>query len=149
MKALTMTPNEAITLEFEFARALESLWLPGTEYTLGQYVRPTVPNGFEYECTNAGQTDTEEPDWPTTIAQTINDGSVEWTARDMATNATDTISSQTVVSDATMTIGTPTRVGSVVSVRVSGPSGCHEVVCQIITAAGDTIEATKRVVISG
>lgn len=148
MKTITKTANEVLILEFEFARALEHIWRPGKEYAATDYVRPTNSNGFEYECTDAGQTTNEEPDWPTTIASTIDDGSVVWTCRDFGTNGTDTISTETVTSDADITIGSASSSGTVVSATASGGSGCHEVVAQIITAAGATYEKAIRIVVS-
>jgi len=53
-----------------------------TVYTIGEYVEPTRANatGLVYECTSGGTSDSSEPTWPTTIWDTVNDNTVEWTA---------------------------------------------------------------------
>lgn len=48
-------------------------------YTVGDVVRPTVDNGFLYECTTAGTAGVTEPTWPTTPSNTVADGAVVWT----------------------------------------------------------------------
>ncbi|MEA3432061.1 MAG: hypothetical protein U9R01_05215 [candidate division WOR-3 bacterium] len=54
-------------------------WAASTAYSLGDYVRPTTANGYVYKCTTAGTSGAAEPTWPTTIGQTVTDGSVVWT----------------------------------------------------------------------
>lgn len=50
-------------------------WAPNTAYSVGQFRRPTTPNGYRYEVTVAGTSDpTTEPSWPTTIGATVTDG---------------------------------------------------------------------------
>lgn len=50
-----------------------------TAYGVGQQVVPIALNGYVYECTVAGTTHaTNEPTWPTTIGQTVADGTVTW-----------------------------------------------------------------------
>lgn len=56
-------------------------WTASTAYSLGDAVRPTTRNGFNYECTVAGTSDSVEPTWPTTAGLTVVDGTVTWTAR--------------------------------------------------------------------
>jgi hypothetical protein len=81
-------PNEktpfSISLE---GSAFVNIWQGGKVYALGDRVRPNRANGFEYECTTAGQTKAlggvREPRWPTVVGQEIPDGSVVWTCREM------------------------------------------------------------------
>lgn len=60
-------------------------WTVNTAKSLGDYVIPVTPNGYIYECTDAGTTHTAtEPTWPTTIGATVTDGAVDsvtWTCR--------------------------------------------------------------------
>jgi hypothetical protein len=56
-------------------------WDSGTIYAATQRVRPKKANGYEYECTTAGQSDATQPEWPTTIGGTVIDGSAVWTCR--------------------------------------------------------------------
>ena len=53
-----------------------------TAYVLGQRVIPGVdtPNGFIYQCHDAGTTDAAiEPAWPTVLGDTVSDGTAGWT----------------------------------------------------------------------
>jgi hypothetical protein len=152
LKPFTKTANEGITLEFEFARVLEYLWLPGQEYSVGDYVRPTVPNGFNYECTNAGQSDNEEPDWSTTLTSprtTLTDGSVVWAVTDFGTSSTDTISTKSVTADTGLSATAAAQDGTKITSRITGGTAgnSYDVVCKIVTAAGDTYEATRIVTV--
>lgn len=56
-------------------------WAASTAYSLGDVVRPTTRNGYNYECTTAGTSGASEPTWPTTPGNTVNDGTAVWTCR--------------------------------------------------------------------
>lgn len=57
-------------------------WEATTAYGVGQQVVPAAGlNGYVYECTVAGTSDSGEPTWPTTIDQTVTDDSVTWICR--------------------------------------------------------------------
>jgi len=54
-------------------------WATATAYGLGQQVVPTALNGYVYECTVAGTSHAAtEPTWPTTIGNTVTDGTATW-----------------------------------------------------------------------
>ncbi|MDO8415485.1 MAG: hypothetical protein Q7S87_04670 [Agitococcus sp.] len=53
-------------------------WLPNTTYAPYQYVQPTVENGYQYMVIDGGISASIEPTWPTTVNNTVNDGSIEW-----------------------------------------------------------------------
>ncbi len=65
-----------------------SAWADSTSYTTASsydrntesMVRPSTANGFYYYCSGAGTSDSVEPTWPTTVGDTVIDGSVTWTA---------------------------------------------------------------------
>jgi hypothetical protein len=55
-------------------------WEATTAYAVGQKVVPTTLNGYVYEATVAGDSDSGEPTWPTTIGATVVDDGVTWRA---------------------------------------------------------------------
>lgn len=58
-----------------------SEWEVEEPYSLGAYAEPTVLNGYCYEATAGGTSGAAEPEWPTTIGETVVDGTVTWTCR--------------------------------------------------------------------
>lgn len=54
-------------------------WAATTAYSLTDRRKPTVANGFFYEVTTAGTSGGAEPTWPTTLGNTVSDGTVSWT----------------------------------------------------------------------
>jgi len=68
---------------------LGAAWQASTSYSLGAFVWPTSFNGYKYECTVAGISHaTTEPTWPTTLGQTVTDGTVTWTCHSLETVVT-------------------------------------------------------------
>lgn len=61
-----------------------STWAASTAYALKAWARPLTgsPSLYLFECTTAGTSDSSEPTWPSTVAGTVTDGSVVWTARE-------------------------------------------------------------------
>jgi prepilin-type N-terminal cleavage/methylation domain-containing protein len=58
-----------------------STWQPTRAYGLGAVVLPTVANGFTYICSDDGTSAATQPTWPTTVGNTVTDGTVTWTAQ--------------------------------------------------------------------
>lgn len=56
-------------------------WASSTALSLGAYRCPTSPNGYAYVVTSAGTSGTTEPTWPTSVGNTVTDGTVVWTCR--------------------------------------------------------------------
>ena len=56
-------------------------WTATTVTALGAFRTPVTGNGLYYECTTAGTTGAAEPTWPTTVGNTVVDGTVTWTCR--------------------------------------------------------------------
>ena len=147
MTEIEKRADEVLELEFDFTRDLEVVWRSGEVYQSDAYIRPTVPNGFEYQATDGGQSSAREPKWPTSIGGTVIDGSVVWTCVDFGSNATDTVSSHSVTSDSGITIDNVDITDAIVRCSVSGGSGCHDVVCQVTTSGGETLALVAQVVI--
>jgi hypothetical protein len=53
-------------------------WAGTTAKIAGNYVVPTVWNGYKYRCTVGGTTGGTQPTWPTTVGNTVVDGTVTW-----------------------------------------------------------------------
>lgn len=76
MRKLKSSPAVVVTAE------TPSDWAADTGYESGDFVKPTTPNGYRYECTVAGDSaEVTEPTWPTTIGATVVDNEVTWTCR--------------------------------------------------------------------
>lgn len=61
---------------------MANIWLANTAYGQYTYAEPTTYNGYKYEATTGGTSHaTTEPTWPTTIGNTVVDGTVTWTCR--------------------------------------------------------------------
>jgi hypothetical protein len=68
-------------VDFTQARWLER----GEEVTAAVRYRVKSAPGYEFECTNAGQTAAREPIFPKVIASTVQDGSAVFTCRALST----------------------------------------------------------------
>lgn len=53
-------------------------WQPSVTLVDGDTVHPTVDNGYFYKVTQAGNTGTNEPTWPTTVGEAVTDGGVTY-----------------------------------------------------------------------
>ena len=143
---ITVDVGETIIVIFDFSKELEIPWRAEYQYSTSEFI--TI-GAYVYECTNAGKTGRAVPeDLTTTISATQTDGTVEWTCRDYSTSGTDTISSITVTaSSAALTIGssaiTKSQYVTVTFTAVS--TGRHNIVCQAVTAAGETLRHTYKV----
>jgi hypothetical protein len=58
-------------------------WTTSRAYARGDFVVPTVNNGFCYQLTSAAGTShaATEPAWPTTVGGTVTDNGMTWTCR--------------------------------------------------------------------
>jgi len=81
-------PNKNILIGYKAGYNLKqpSAWAASTDYSVGDYVRPTSANGYNYECISAGTSGSSEPTWPTTIGDTVTDGGVTWRCVSMRGN---------------------------------------------------------------
>lgn len=74
-------------------------WEPNEPYTTGDFVRPVTANGFAYQVTTGGVSDSKEPRWPTVLGQTRVDGSVTWTCVAAGSSGLNAITSPTAQPD--------------------------------------------------
>lgn len=73
-------------------------WAASTNYSVGDFRRPTTPNGFRYEATaDTGSSGGTEPTWPTTVGSTVVDSGITWTCRSFSVTDTNCPHSKSVV----------------------------------------------------
>ena len=146
---ITVDVGETIIAIFDFSEELKIPWRAEYQYSIGEFIQI---GAYAYECTNAGKTGLAIPEnLTTTIAATQVDGTVEWTARDYSTSGTDTISSKTVTaSDAGITVDSSAIAkNTYVSVTFTAVTmGSRSIVCEVVTAAGETLRHTYQVYIT-
>lgn len=148
--SITVSNGETIANGvFDFSKELELHRLPEYQYALGEFVRAENFDGFVYECTNAGKTIGSEPDWPAVVGAIVNDGSVEWTCRDFSDSGSDTISTVTVTPGSGLTVNSAVADKSTrVNVSFTAAAvGRTELLCSIVTAAGQTLKQVLKVVV--
>ena len=80
-----ITATELETIVRNNAR---SSWTANTAITLGTVIRPATRNGHYYIATEEGTTGSTEPTFPTNVADTVTDGTVEWTEHAVDTGTT-------------------------------------------------------------
>lgn len=133
--------TETVPVDFDWHDFLANVPARGRAYAQG--VRVRLPRdrstGLQYECTTAGVTDSVEPRWPKVVDATVQDGSVVWTAKAIASNSLRTTVSAVVdPTHADLTIGEPTIDDLVYRYPVAGGSDgeSYELVQHITCANG-------------
>jgi Tfp pilus assembly protein PilV len=58
--------------------ASSNTWNASTLYVADEIVVPTTANGCYYTTDTTGTSGATEPTWPTTLGQTVSDGSITW-----------------------------------------------------------------------
>ncbi len=81
---LTGSPS-TFSVGVDMTGFLEQGWQADFQVLSGYAVRPPTENGFEYVCTQAGQTGARQPLWPASPNVQVVDGSVVWTSRAAST----------------------------------------------------------------
>jgi hypothetical protein len=77
---LAAMPDSSGTLPDDYL-----VWAPSTALTLATMRVPSTRTGYVYRVSTAGTTGVAEPSaWPTTIGQTVSDGTVTWTVEKSA-----------------------------------------------------------------
>ena len=86
--------GEKIIFGLDFSLWLQQGWRPGALVAVDFSVRPSLPNGFQYECVRPGQCGNIEPTWPLHLSGVVADGTTEWAAEPIdSTSLASTISS--------------------------------------------------------
>lgn len=114
-------------------------------------VTPVTKNGRKYICTGAGTSGATEPTWPTTVGNTVVDGTVTWTCSEMSLanimtrlEALDG-TNQTIRYGANRFVSTVNTVGLITINSISTAAG----VATITTASSHGFTTGTQIVISG
>lgn len=60
------------------ANSWQNTWSANTAYSAGHIIRPTSGNSHVYLAQNSGISGASQPIWPTTVGQTVSDGTMVW-----------------------------------------------------------------------
>lgn len=114
-------------------------WITVTAYVLGTCITPTTPNGYRYECTTAGTSDSGEPTWPTILGDTVMDDSVEWTCRSATHPSTEIKLASTSGGLTGATGGVAMSLGNTVLSGVTEALEVHMRITNTVTTVGSNI----------
>lgn len=129
---------------------LASNWEANSSAALNQALRPTIPNGLEFVCTQAGQTGAVEPLWPTFAGGVVVDGTTMWQGQAISSvSLDDTISG----SSFSAPVGIVLDSGQVLTQRsyliidstTSVVGTDYDVLCTIFTTGGQQKIAKLRI----
>lgn len=97
-------PADVLDYAVSFAAECVRYRDPDTSYAINACVRPVKATGLQYRAAAAGRSGTQEPRWPEVAGQTVQDGSVVWTAEAISTaSLIRTLSGATWTADAGLT----------------------------------------------
>jgi len=117
-------------------------WQPGYSVPLGYVVRPFPWTGFEYICTQAGQTGSYQPAWTTLISEIVVDGDAQWTCQAISTaSLLDTVTSASWSAPAGITVTAYAAVNNFTPVLVNATAATanttYLVTCTATLASGE------------
>lgn len=113
----------------------------------GAFVQAQRDTGWYYECTTAGRTARNYPQWPRAAGQTVNDGSVVWTARHPTGSGVPQVSSAVWTLPSGITKDSQSESGALTNIVLSGGTDGvdYEILCRMTPSAGSVIEKTITV----
>lgn len=117
-------PDDSVIVEVNFEGACARQRSDKEDFAAGERIRVysnSAARGFEYES-SGGRIGAREPRWPTTLDETVVDGSITWTCKALSDSSlTKTISGiPTWTADAGITITGATISGLIASATLSG-----------------------------
>lgn len=116
-------PFAIVAVTFDWHDYLANLRAPGAAVALNDVVRlrRLEATGLEYKCTTAGVTGWRNLVWPGSVGQTLNDGSVVWTAQAVSSaSLRTTITLSTFPTVSGVTYGTTSETDLRYAIQVSG-----------------------------
>lgn len=126
---------------------LANHWLPGRNNAVNDVRRPTVPNGYEYLCTQAGQSGGYEPPWVGSPGVGTTDGSAAWACQAISNaSLSTTVSSLVWSAQAPIITSNPNQngnIGSVVANTAACIAGTDYMLVCVITGVDGTNKTGK------
>lgn len=126
----------------DFEHALRNKWKPGTNFAATTCIRPTKPDGYQYESAG-GVSGAREPRWG---SATVSDGSITWTRQAISTTSLRTTLSgvPTWDADAGITVSDEGVDGQKAKAKIAGGTDQQDytVLVQATLADGTTKTAT-------
>jgi hypothetical protein len=113
-------------------------------FAQGAFVQAQRDTGFYYECTTAGRTSRNYPQWPRESGETVTDGSLVWTCRHPSSSTVPSVSSVDWTVPAGLTKDSQSESGTLANVVLSGGTDGvdYEVLCRMTPSSGSVIEQT-------
>jgi hypothetical protein len=146
-------PTATRTLRLDFFPLVADFWEVGKQSSVNDIVRPLTATGFAYQAGANGQAGTEQPAWPQTLAGTVVDGEVTWTAIAAGVNGVTAVSAPavTVVPSGGLSAGSPSVIngkGTSTAVEFTLSGGVvgktYRVECQV-TVGTETLVGSVEV----
>lgn len=142
---LTKDPDRDTRYEIDARRLVYGEMRRDRPYTAGSIVKAPRHTGYYYECTEAGETKHHWPDLPRADEETVQDGSVEWTARHPSSASLPAVSSVSWAVDPTgLTVPSHDIEGGLIFPTFSGGTAgeSYEVTATITWSTGQVDDLT-------
>lgn len=113
-------------------------------FTAGEFVQAQRDTGWYYECTTAGRTGRNYPTWSRAEGETVNDGSLVWTARHPSSSSVPAVSSATWTLPSGITKDSQSEAGVLTHIVLSGGTDGvdYDITCRMTPTSGNVAEKT-------
>lgn len=145
---LVKDPDRDTRYEIDARRLIFAEMRRDRPYAEGAIVKAPRHTGFYYECTASGETKHNWPDLPRADGETVQDGSVEWTARHPSSSSLPTVASVSWAVDASgLTVPSHDIEGGLIFPTLSGGTDgeSYEVTATITWPTGQVDDLTFTV----
>lgn len=85
----SLIDGEALPFEINWTHEFANRWTANSAFAAASCVRPSsvaLQTGLEY-ISSGGQSGPTEPQWPTSLGETVTDGSITWTAQALSNSS--------------------------------------------------------------
>lgn len=140
-------PDISQTYSINWHDQLVNEALRDQDFVLNAFVRPQRGTGFYYEATTAGRSSRYYPVWPRAAGETVNDGSVVWTARHPDDASLTSVASADWTVPSGITEVSASESGFLTSITLSGGTDGvdYDILCRMTDSQGNVHEQTITV----